>query len=358
GSEAGPERLRFVYKKIDSTLRGQVGAEVAELLGLTGKKVALIAPTSVEQGRTVEGGLLRLHGVPAAESEPGRDPIAPLTTSKIVDIVAGPEKLAVRLLDIATLSRGREALHALFDSWLSGPPCLVACEAVDRGHLRAIADLAMRPECLPAGSAGLAGEIVALLPSDRPSDKRGRKDADPPGGTPFAGRTLWLCGTASAVTRAQADCLADAAKMPAFTLSESETVDEKALFRWLQEPLRLMEPPDAQVLIRVGGARMSPTAILDTIRTIVRKFADGPHVDNFFLSGGDTAQAVLSELESYPLALEEEVLPGLIRSRDPRTRRNFFTKSGGFGEKDTLLRLHERFRASGQKMGFSGAAGP
>ncbi|MDR3230178.1 MAG: hypothetical protein LBT65_01955 [Synergistaceae bacterium] len=327
----------LVYKKIDSTLRGQIGAEVSELLELTGKRVALVAPTSVEQGRTVHHGLLRMHGVPVAETELGRDPITPMRTSNIVDIVAGPEKLAVRLLDIPTLSRGREALFSLFESWLS-EPCVVACEAVDREHLEILAELATRPECLPAGSAGLAGAIVELLTSRR----EGAKNAASPGAPaePFTGRTLWLCGTASAVTREQAAVLAAGTKIPTFTLSEGETRDREALSRWLREPLRLMAPSDAEVLIRVGDGRMSSAAILTAIQAIARKFADELRVENFFLSGGDTAHALLSGLESYPLRLEEELLPGLIRSRNPRTRQNFFTKAGAFGEKDTLLRLH------------------
>ncbi|MDR1730716.1 MAG: hypothetical protein LBR61_01345 [Synergistaceae bacterium] len=325
----------IVYKKVDSTLRGQVGAEVSEVLALTGKKIALIAPTSVEQGRTVRNGLLFLHDVPVAETEVGKDPRTPLKTSNVVDIVSGPEKLQARLLDLSTLSREKEALDALLDSWSSDSPCLVVCEAVTREDLKIIAALAARPDCLPVGSAGLAREVVELLSS------RKKTMIDRPRSGTFAGRKLWFCGTAARVTRVQGDRLAAETGMPVLTLSEEEVKNGERLSQWIEESLRALRKPDAELLIRVGEEQMNPTAILEAMRVIVRKLASGVRIDNFFLSGGDTANVVLSELEQYPLKLEEEFLPGLIHSQNVRTGQNFFTKSGGFGGDEVLLHLHQ-----------------
>ncbi len=58
---------RRLYKKIDSTLRGNWAAEVAQLVPLAG--VAIIAPAHPAVGRTVKDGCVFLHGKPLEHSE-------------------------------------------------------------------------------------------------------------------------------------------------------------------------------------------------------------------------------------------------------------------------------------------------
>ena len=48
--------IENIYKKIDSTLRGNVGAEVIGILEATDKDAAIIAPAYIEEGRTTIGG--------------------------------------------------------------------------------------------------------------------------------------------------------------------------------------------------------------------------------------------------------------------------------------------------------------
>jgi D-threonate/D-erythronate kinase len=53
---------RFIFKKIDSTLRGNPGAEVAATLDSFGCRIAMVTPAFPAMGRVVEGGYLRLPG--------------------------------------------------------------------------------------------------------------------------------------------------------------------------------------------------------------------------------------------------------------------------------------------------------
>src|ERR671917_2986540 len=55
---------RIVYKKIDSTLRGPIGAELAAALAATRRSKALIAPAFPSTGRETKGGTQFVHGVP------------------------------------------------------------------------------------------------------------------------------------------------------------------------------------------------------------------------------------------------------------------------------------------------------
>src|SRR3989304_1277724 len=83
------ERLREgrVFKKIDSTMRGAVGPEVEALLGVAQARTALVCPAFPAEGRTVVGGILRVHGLPAPESPVGRDPDYPAPTADLLEIL-------------------------------------------------------------------------------------------------------------------------------------------------------------------------------------------------------------------------------------------------------------------------------
>ena len=64
----GSSGAALVYKKIDSTLRGHVGAELRAALDAAPQFAgAVIAPSFPEQGRTLRDGKLCVHGRPAEE---------------------------------------------------------------------------------------------------------------------------------------------------------------------------------------------------------------------------------------------------------------------------------------------------
>ena len=70
-----------VFKKIDSTLRGNLGAEIDAVMDELGFEWAAVAPAFPVNGRITVGGWHLLHQVPIAESEIARDPKTPVVES-------------------------------------------------------------------------------------------------------------------------------------------------------------------------------------------------------------------------------------------------------------------------------------
>ncbi|MGP4128770.1 four-carbon acid sugar kinase family protein [Pantoea tagorei] len=64
----------WLFKKIDSTLRGNIGAEVRAALAASGKQRALIVPAVPRLGRVTRRGEVQVNGVPLAETEYASDP--------------------------------------------------------------------------------------------------------------------------------------------------------------------------------------------------------------------------------------------------------------------------------------------
>ena len=134
------DRARILFKKIDSTLRGNVGAEIAAALAAFGCEAAVITPAFPAMGRTVEGGYLRVGG-------------------------AEPIDLAARLR-----SQGLEGcshVHpAAVSAAIEGGAQFISVDAACDRDLDAIAlaGLASGRRILWAGSAGLASALARTLP--------------------------------------------------------------------------------------------------------------------------------------------------------------------------------------------------
>ena len=85
---------RLVYKKLDSTLRGNVAAELAAAFGAAGRERAIVAPAFPAAGRTTVGGTQLVHGVPVDETEMRDDPQTPVREAHVPTLL--DERVLVR----------------------------------------------------------------------------------------------------------------------------------------------------------------------------------------------------------------------------------------------------------------------
>src|SRR5229473_5085116 len=104
-----------VFKKIDSTFRGPIAAELAALLEAMGVSTVLVCPAFPAQGRTVLNGMLMVDGVPAHESPVGLDPAYPGPTSDLLEILsrglAHGSRPPVALLPLKDIRGGAKELR-------------------------------------------------------------------------------------------------------------------------------------------------------------------------------------------------------------------------------------------------------
>src|SRR5215203_5696034 len=155
---------RIVYKKLDSTLRGNVAAELAAALGGARRERVVVAPAFPAAGRTTVGGTQRLHGVPVDETEMANDPHTPVRVAHVPSLLAD-----------AFASVGVLAVEELADPWrvrrtLEANECVVADADRDvdlEARVRAVPDPA---RVLWAGSAGLALALGSVYPGPSAGD--------------------------------------------------------------------------------------------------------------------------------------------------------------------------------------------
>ena len=91
---------RLIYKKTDSTLRGNIAAELDAIVRAFPASPLIYAPAYPAMGRTVRNGHLYVHGVLVNETEFARDRLNPVHESHVPALLARyPHAAAIRVVD-------------------------------------------------------------------------------------------------------------------------------------------------------------------------------------------------------------------------------------------------------------------
>ena len=158
--------VEHFYKKIDSTLRGNIAPEVLAVLEETGKDIAIIAPAFIQEGRVTVGGYQLVKGIPIERTEAARDPQAPIYESNIVNILKKQlpleEQNCVGLIEHCVVSKGAASITLKINEMARDGKKLLVCDALSVVDIEQIV-LAMKKcsyDVLPVGSAGLAQALA------------------------------------------------------------------------------------------------------------------------------------------------------------------------------------------------------
>lgn len=292
-AEISPQLL---FKKIDSTLRGHAGVEVAAALDAFGCDAAIVCPAFPGMNRVVSAGRLRVDG--SSDFVP-------------IDVAAhfrgqGIERCAnAQCEEIATA--------------ISSGARIVVLDAVCDEDLGRITDagLATGLRILWAGSAGLAAALARTLHPGPQYDPR-----------PIAaGPALFCLGSNHAVTVAQEAALAGRMRAPVVHAEQTtrETIDAE---------LR----QGRHVVLRI------PRGVV--LAEQLKELLPRDRVSAFVVSGGDTATLVCEAAAVRYIELVDEVLSGIphgIIRGGAFDGISIVTKSGGFGATDALIQVAKYF---------------
>lgn len=335
---------RLVYKKVDSCLRGNLGAEIDALLPTLGAAASFVAPAFPQQGRTTVNDRHLIKGVPVAETEIGRDPLCPVRESRLSALLAGQSRMTVGHVDLALLKKGPDALRDRVRTLLSGGCRHITFDAQTPSHLDAVAGLARRHfrDILLVGSAGLAGSLVRHLAGEAPSGRLPTR--------PLVKKWMFVCGSASRVLAEQAVELARHSGLAHVRLDPTLLADTRGAERRRALVGQLAAGgADRGLIIGIGplsgeGPRPAPAKVVQGLAEVVAALLPAAAPEALFLSGGDTAEAVWRQIGATAILIQEEILPGLMRGElvgGRWTGLPVVTKAGAFGHPQTLLALFD-----------------
>ncbi|MDC7788845.1 four-carbon acid sugar kinase family protein [Rhodoplanes sp. TEM] len=337
---------QIVYKKIDSTLRGQPAAETAALLKdlrRQGRRaIALVAPAFPAMGRTTEAGRVlvagrRLEETPIWARDHGYE------SGYLPDVLksAGLESGVVPL---DQLRRGAGVVRGIVANAIAEGCDAVVCDAATADDLLVVAEatLPLADTLLFVGTGGLAGALAQLVAPDAPPA---------PVVPPANGPVLVLVGSVAEASRAAAETLAANGRV-------TEVVVPEAVLR---------EAPGAatagrELTAKIGAAlgdgdvlvvtAFGPESDLAAGGAVARRLADlvAPavaHLGGLVATGGDTVCALLGRLGVTGIRLLDEVEPGVpLGVTVGAVALPIATKAGGFGTDTTLLHCLDRLQSS------------
>lgn len=356
--------VNLVVKRIDTTLRGNIGAELEAAWRVVRERTpaatpvrALLTPAFPDSGRVTVDGLQLLDGAPLERTELAFDPLTPMRTSDIAEIVAQQSALPLRHVPL------RQITHAMLTADLrAGTEPVLLCDALTEQHLADIAGAAAEAyrqdgtvwvSVDPGPAGALLADALRL---------RGRSGTHGP--------LLGVIGSATELTRRQLDAAArtgpirfvdvDAARFGTDTRHQDDVA------RRLTDALSEARFPDVVVLrtatsatdvveLPVRARRALPRLLAELVAGVLhgleRDIEANALPTGLFTSGGEVTSAVLDTLgvqafevggEVLPLAVHGTLSGGLLDGAP------VVTKGGMIGDDSALAECFDKLQRSAQ----------
>ncbi|KQO62561.1 four-carbon acid sugar kinase family protein [Methylobacterium sp. Leaf88] len=352
---------RVLFKKIDSTLRGQPAAETAATLAVlaarTGSAFGICAPAFPATGRTTLEGRVRVDGRPLEAAEVWRrDHTYASADLRAILAGAGIRSETVSLATVRGTGRGGDLaadlvadLAAELARIAATGPAVAVCDAETEADLDRIAaaGLSLAPAPFFIGSAGLAHALAALPTAPA---------MQPPSHAPSRFGSLIVVGSLAAASRAAARRLAGRDGVTHLPVDPGTLlVDGPARAAFAGRVAAILEAGgDALVEITTAG---EPDMALGP--RLARGLAEALdpvacRIGAVAATGGETAAALLARFGVDGIRLVDEIEPGVSLGLTlGRLAVPVATKAGAFGDADSLIRIRERLRAARLEGRFS-----
>ncbi|MCR4817402.1 MAG: four-carbon acid sugar kinase family protein [Fretibacterium sp.] len=325
------EDVKLYSKRIDSTLRGNLGSETDAMLDCLGEDfIAVSAPCFPSSGRTLVGGYLLVDGLPLHKTNIAIDPKTPVKTSDMAKLFREQSRHKVASIPLSGLMNGKHRLADEINALADAGSRIIIIDCVTDDDLNLIADAV-----ITSGRKVLAvdpGAFTATLARKRvtPYARRERR------------KILAVVGSVNPNTTAQMEdlWLAQHPIANVFVetrrLLESEGEREAEIARAAAAAL---DKAPLNTVVTVTGDGLYPENRIDfapymerdgcsldeatgrinnSLAEAARRILEAePLFRGLYVSGGDVTQAVCRKFGASGLELQDEVLPlaayGLLR---------------------------------------------
>jgi len=304
-------KTSLLFKKIDSTMRGNVGEEIAAALEHFHSECAIIAPAYPAMRRTVQDGVLEWTDCSGAER------------IDILRLLAKQGMASEQIVSVKPAGQDHATLASALNSDIANEAKLIVVDSGSQDDLRTLvaAGTKLRRRILWVGSAGLG---IAL------ADHLGNTEVKQT--TPQAqdASVVFCIGSTHPVTARQKAALMGALDVIEI---EAESKNIKVARQTVREKRHLVV-----IIERSQAAEFSVREVFCCL--------EGLPLAGIVFTGGDTGTLVCKVLGVQTIQLRDEIAPGLpwgTLCGGAFPNLPIASKSGGFGNDDALLRSADLF---------------
>lgn len=320
-----------VMKKVDSTLRGSVAAEIKAVDELYGSELVVFAPALPDLGRTTVGGVHLLKGIPITRTELAKDPKTPVTEDNITKLLEAVYDEPVTHISEDQVSAGEIDFSA---------GRVFTCDSATNADLRSViqAAVATGKRTLWVGTAAMADHLLGVEVEVPPA--------------------LAVVASVSAVSREQVNFAAgEGIPLVSVPIPELLTGEQKMETYVAQTVALLKEGKDAILASSAScnraeldrsvavGEKLNMTREQVSGYTqmvmgrMTRAILEQTPISGMFLTGGDTALGFFMEARSLGSSIVTEIAVGIPMMRlsgGPFAGLKVVTKAGAFGKEDAI----------------------
>jgi len=332
-----PLKGDFLFKKIDSTLRGNIGPELEAMAEVLCCEKILVAPAFPASGRNVKDGILLVNGVPLARTELWQDFIILLKDSFIPSLFGLNSSFRTGIIELDIIEKGPDYLLREINKRTEN---VLVFDTLEQRHLQTIAKTGKTAggRFLLCGSGGLAREMHIMVANPTPKAKPAVGDS--------SGRPVVLVvGSRHPVSAGQLLKVEDQSSIKLLHLETGELrhKDGKS-----SEISRLVNDANYYMKKGVSVAVTSTfssfssgmeTEINATLADITHEIMNNNNPGGLFLSGGDTALAICEKIRASAIDVYGEVEPGIPAGNIIGWQNGLrvVTKAGAFGSENAII---------------------
>lgn len=190
--------VKVYGKRIDSTLRGNMGPEIDAMLEALGekKRIALVAPIFPSSGRVCVGGYLLVNGIALQNTSVAKDPQSPITTSIVEKLLKKQSKYKVSSIYLDKVYEGVDALAKEIKKRADKGDRVIILDAITDEDMGVLADAAIKSGVpfISVDPGVFTAEVAYRLVAKEKETKQQKK-----------GKILMAVGSITPLTKQQLD---------------------------------------------------------------------------------------------------------------------------------------------------------
>lgn len=287
---------RFIFKKIDSVLRGNIVVELEAQLEVMKLQRAIVVAGNPYFGRIIQNGLYTVKGIPLADTFFAQDPEFPVHSSKVTEII-GESRLGVHSCSLTDplpetgLLFGDVSSMEEMDQW---------ARLIDNQSI----------------VAGGSGFFSVLLKKFYPVETCSQH------GEYLVGKkSLFIFGSMYPKSRNLLKTM-NGSEVRVMTMPDSlacnQGTDHELIARWAEEVGALIEDGH-KVIVLADQPQCNfeylSNRIKENMGFLVSKLLDKHNIDNLLIEGGATTSAILNQLRIKKLYPFKELDLGIIQMK-------------------------------------------
>ena len=350
--------LEFFYKKIDSTLRGNIAVETLAMLEVLNWDAAVIIPAFPSEGRITVGGYHLLKGIPIERTELARDVHSPIFESHVPTLLQSQlddeNKDLVGLIELSTVMNGAGPILFRLNELISQGKKLIVADSVSITDIEQVVLAINKSDynILPTGSAACAQVFGNIwLP--------GTKYQHIPKTIPELPKLI-ISGSATQLAETQIKKLSDSDD---FDNTYFINLELKSILKGVEDELinrvvsnlgknnivvvntsYLIKDFDgfSDECLNAGLTRPKLASKITDFLAELTKIVVSKRDVILITLGGETSYKCCSAIDSLQLQLVDEVAPSIALSIDHKAQW-IVAKSGNLGTSNTLIDILKYF---------------